>query len=102
DEQLALVKDTGARMDECRAKLEPLMEMRRISGDRASRVAELAKYMAGQENQRPDTVEYRSAGAYAIEMWKAGLGQQEAVDRLHTYNRAAAHQTTTDTTGLIP
>src|SRR5262245_14532635 len=37
-----------------------------------------------------------------MEMWQAGLGNHEARTRLELYNRAAAHQTTADNTGLIP
>ena len=47
-------------------------------------------------------MEYRSAGQYVIDRWRAGLGENEARERLELYHRAAAHQTSTDTTGLLP
>lgn len=101
DDQLGLVTDTKKRMEEVNAKLDPLMEMRRISGDSAGRVAEIAKYMSSQPTPARE-VEYRSAGAYVLDVWKAGLGAGEAQDRLEIFNRAAAHQTTSDNPGLIP
>ena len=57
--------------------------------------------MEGRGN-RPTKVEYRSAGEYALDMWRAGLGNQDARERLDIFNRAAAHQTTADNPGLLP
>ena len=47
-------------------------------------------------------MEYRSAGEYVLDRWRAGLGMEEAVYRLDLYHRAAAHQTTGDNPGLLP
>jgi HK97 family phage major capsid protein len=101
DEHLQLVNDTNKRMAECNAKLEPLLENRRIAGDSTERVQQLAKYM--QNQPRPHApVEYRSAGAYVLDYWRAGLGVEEASERMQLFNRAAAHQTTSDNPGLLP
>jgi hypothetical protein len=35
-------------------------------------------------------------------MWRAGLGNTDARERLELFNRAAAHQTTGDNPGLLP
>jgi hypothetical protein len=101
DEQLAIVNDQKTQMEKVNAKIEPLIEMRRISGDSAARVAEIAKYMSNQPGPPPE-VEYRSAGAYVLDYWRAGLGIEESRTRLQTFNRTAAHQTTTDNPGLLP
>jgi HK97 family phage major capsid protein len=101
DEKLELVNDARARLKVIEEKMEPLMEMRRISGDSAKRIAEIAKFMQDKPGPPPD-VEYRSAGEYVMDRWRSGLGQQEATQRLDTYHRAAAHQTTADNPGLIP
>ena len=50
----------------------------------------------------PRAIEYRSAGEYVLDYWKAGLGADDAQERLELYNRAAAHQTTADNPGLLP
>jgi HK97 family phage major capsid protein len=101
DEQLELVNDTKKRMDAVNKKIEPLMEMRRISGDSAERIAQLAKYMQDGP-AKPKDVEYRSAGEYILDYVRAGNGSEESRSRLEIYNRAAAHQTTADNPGLLP
>jgi HK97 family phage major capsid protein len=47
-------------------------------------------------------VEYRSAGAYAVDMVEAHLGSRDAQERLEFFYRAAAHQKTSDNLGIIP
>jgi HK97 family phage major capsid protein len=47
-------------------------------------------------------IEYRSAGAYALEMYKAALGDRQSQERMEYFYRAAAHQKTGDNAGLIP
>ena len=101
DDQLALVTDTRQRMEEVNKKIEPLMEMRRISGDSAERIKQLAVYMQDKP-AGPETVEYRSAGAYVLDYWKGSLGATDAMKRMDLYNRAASHQTTADNPGLLP
>jgi HK97 family phage major capsid protein len=101
DEQTELVKETRNRIERVNEMMKPLEEARRISGDSAERIRQLAVYMQG-EDKRPKEIEYRSAGHYALDMWRAGLGEDEARQRLDVYNRAAAHQTTGDNPGLIP
>src|SRR5262249_45822011 len=105
-EKAELVTEARKRMDTVQTMMAPLIESRRISDDSAQRVAEIARFMSAKPAQ-PNAVEYRSAGEYALDMWRAGLGQDEARDRLHRWgqqpeNRAAAHQTTADNLGLIP
>ena len=47
-------------------------------------------------------VEYRSAGEYALDAYKSALGDRSAAERIELYERAAAHQKTSDNAGLIP
>jgi HK97 family phage major capsid protein len=101
DEQFEMVDDTRKRMSVINDKMAPLLEMRRISGDSAARVAEIAKYMSNTPGP-PQAIEYRSAGEYIVDVWRSGLGVEEATQRLETYTRAASHQTTADNPGLIP
>ena len=58
--------------------------------------------MAQTEGKPKREMEYRTAGAYALDMWQAGLGNRDAVERLDLYHRAAEHQLTTDSTGVLP
>jgi HK97 family phage major capsid protein len=101
NEQLELVTRAKDRISECNRLMAPLEESRRISAESSDRIAALAKYM-DDAPARPTEVQYRSAGEYVLDMWKAGLGSPDANQRLELYNRAAAHQTTSDNTGLLP
>jgi HK97 family phage major capsid protein len=106
DEKLELVTRARDRIAAIERQMGPLMEMRQISGTSADRIRQIAQFMQGDRGPTLD-VEYRSAGEYALDMWRAGLGQEDAKDRLTRWamkpeNRAASHQTTADNVGLIP
>jgi len=101
DEQLELVTRAKDRIATVNRLMQPLEESRRISTESSERIANLAKFMNDQPD-RPTQIEYRSAGAYVLDRWRAGLGEAEAEHRLELYHRAAAHQTTTDNPGLLP
>lgn len=47
-------------------------------------------------------VEYRSAGEWLLDGYKAHMGDREAGQRMEIFNRAAAHQKTTDNAGVVP
>jgi hypothetical protein len=99
ESEMELVTRARDRIEVVNRNMQPLEEARRISTDSEERIAALAQFMARQ----PETsVEYRSAGAYVIDIWRAGLGGEEATRRLDLFNRAAAHQTTADNPGLLP
>jgi hypothetical protein len=101
EEQLELVTRARDRIAKVNELMAPLEESRRISAESSERIAQLARFMSDKPD-KPATVEYRSAGAYILDYWKAGLGADEAIHRLDLFNRAAAHQTTADNPGLLP
>lgn len=83
----------------------PLRDAARISADSSRRSAELVEAFAIARNPGlvPGNVEYRSFGAYAVDVWQAmQRGGDDSARRLEMYHRAAAHQTTGDNPGLIP
>jgi len=100
--EMELVTRARDRITECSTNLDPLIEARRVSQASTGRLAEIAQYMRDQDGRPPRMVEYRSAGEYCLEQWRAGLGDREAAERLEVFHRAAAHQTTADNAGLIP
>jgi HK97 family phage major capsid protein len=104
DNKLDLVTRARDRIDFLNKQMGPIEEARRISGESSERIARIARYMQG--DQKPvGAVEYRSAGEYAIDMWKSSLGDDAAKERLYRWqneNRAASHQTSADNPGLIP
>jgi HK97 family phage major capsid protein len=86
-------------------QLEPLRESSRIALDARQRAevinAEIER-MRGRGGVQGD-VEYRSAGAYLADLYAAAMnGGDDARNRLESFNRTAAHQTTTDNPGLLP
>lgn len=101
DEQLELVTETRNRIARVSDLMKPLEEASQISGASAERLAEISRYMTAATD-RPPEVEYRSAGEYILDYWQAAMGVEGAVKRMHTFNRAAAHQTTADNPGLLP
>jgi HK97 family phage major capsid protein len=103
DEQLELVTRSRDRIKKVNELMLPLEEARQISSVSAERIASIAHLMSRQDP--PSAVEYRSAGAYALDLYDAGLGNEEAKGRLDRWwreNRAASHQTTTNASGLVP
>lgn len=101
DQDMELIGRARDHIVSANNKLGPLMEARSVAQASTSRLADLAIAMRGGD-RAPVQIEYRSAGEYLIEQWRAGLGDREAAGRLDLYERAASHQTTTDNPGLIP
>jgi len=101
EKEMELANRSRDRIKTVSELMQPLEEARKISGDSAERIAQLARYM-GERDEKPKEMEYRTAGAYVLDYWRAGLGAKDAVERLELYNRAAAHQTTADNPGLLP
>ena len=98
-QEMELVTRARDRIHEVNGLIGPLADAARIAAESRERIARLAP---ATMTNRPSVIEYRSAGAYAIDMWRAGLGQEEARERLELFHRAAAHQTTADNPGLLP
>jgi hypothetical protein len=48
------------------------------------------------------SLEYRSAGAFAQDMYMAALGHRAPRQRLEIFERTAEHQTTVDSEGIVP
>src|SRR5262245_8798166 len=101
-QEMELATRARTRVGELQPQVDQLIELRRMGSESRAKIAELAPFMRDREEQRPKEIEYRSAGEYALDLWRAGLGQGEARQRLEIYNRAAAHQVTGDNPGLIP
>jgi HK97 family phage major capsid protein len=101
--EMELYQRASSRMGDLEAQIEPLREAARIAALSNRRTAELAEQFSAARNpNQPGPVEYRSASGYALDRWKAALGNDDAKSRLDIYERAAAHQTTGDNPGIIP
>jgi HK97 family phage major capsid protein len=99
-QELELVTRTRDRIGAINGQITPLKEAGEIAAQSAETRAQIAQLVTG--TRAPQQVEYRSAGEFIVDFWRAGLGVEEAVQRQDMYKRAAAHQTTGDNPGLIP
>jgi HK97 family phage major capsid protein len=101
--ELELITRARDRITVVNGLLEPLREASRIARQSRETTATIAAEYARERNpESGQVVEYRSAGAYVLDRWRAGLGGEEAAGRIDLFHRAAAHQTTADNPGLLP
>ena len=103
DEEKVLISESRGRMAVLKDQLETIEDVARVSYEAASRAREVGQeiqMLKGRSESSP--VEYRSAGAFALDTWKAASGSREAKDRLEMYYRAADHNRTGDEPGVIP
>jgi HK97 family phage major capsid protein len=103
EQEMELLTRTRERLSSLASQLDPLRDATRIARESAERTAQIAAE-AGRAlaTGAGGPVEYRSAGEFVMDVWQAGLGVGEAVERLALYTRAASHQTTADNPGLLP
>jgi len=100
-QEMEMATRARTRVGELQPQLDQLIDLRRMGSESRAKIAELAPFMREQP-AAPKEIEYRSAGEYAMDQWRAGLGDADARQRLEIYNRAASHQKTSDNPGLIP
>ena len=114
DNELALIARHREVLTRTQAQMIPLREAakvqedsRRMHADLASDAARRAERLDRARNERNGggngrPIEYRSAGAYILDLWRGSNGDEDARNRVDMFNRVAAHQTTSDNPGLLP
>lgn len=101
--EMELITSARDRITFLSGQIGPLAETVQIARRSQDRAAEIAAELAAVRSpEMAQRIEYRSASAYAIDKWKSGIGDKDALLRLDLYHRAAAHQTTPDNPGIIP
>ena len=100
-QEMELATRARTRVGELQPQLDQLLELRRMGSESRAKLAELAPFMREQPGPAKE-IEYRTAGEYVLDQWRSGLGDSDASGRLEIYNRAASHQTTANSPGLIP
>jgi HK97 family phage major capsid protein len=100
--ELKLVGSMRTRIGEIKVQLDELESTAEIAGQVSNRMRQLDVAISTARRVGDDPVEYRSAGQYICDQWSAHLGDRNAQQRLEVYNRVAAHQKTSDNTGIIP
>ena len=92
-----------SRMVELRHQLDVVESTEETFRETNNRLAQLDQAMTtSRKGAEAGVVEYRSAGAWALDSYQASLGDRQAAERLEVYNRVAAHQKTGDNLGVIP
>lgn len=91
-----------SRMGDLKNQLEELEAVSNVAGQVAERMKQFDQAMTVARRGGETTVEYRSAGAWALDSYKAAIGNREARERLEVFYRAAEHQTTPDNLGVVP
>ena len=103
EEESRLLTETRDRMGAIKAQLEQVEDINRVAYETRNRAVQVDQAIQGYKG-KPSVgeVEYRSAGAYALDSYKSHLGDREATERLELFYRAAAHQKTSDNLGVVP
>jgi len=98
-----LVTESRKRIEVVEEQLESLRAASMRSQQARQKAAEIQAQFAKMRHE-VDTgeIEYRSAGAYVLDQYAAAMNDRQAQERLEIFNRAAAHQKTSDNAGLIP
>ena len=96
------LKNLRDRMTELRSQLDEVESTVQIAQSTADRMKQLDLAISTGRRTGSQTVEYRSAGQFICDQWAAHLGDREAQERLEVFSRAAAHQKTSDNTGVVP
>jgi len=91
-----------ARIKEIAPQIQQIENMAEIAGQVNDRLKQIDVATTSARHYGSNPVEYRSAGEYICDQWSAHLGNRGAQERLEIYSRAAAHQKTSDNTGVIP
>ena len=90
------------RMGEIQSQLSELEATSDLNGQVHARMKELDYAMTTARRQGNEPVEYRSAGAWALDSYMASIGDRAAGERLEVFHRTAAHQKTPDNLGVVP
>jgi HK97 family phage major capsid protein len=98
-----LITEARKRIEVAEEQAETLQAASDRSRQARQRAADIQDQFAKMRHEVDNgAIEYRSAGAYVLDQYKAAMNDRQAQERLEIFNRAAAHQKTSDNAGLIP
>jgi len=103
DNERELTTGARSRIQDVEQQLELLYENRTRTMAARERADQVGREMARLRTEVDNgPVEYVSPGHYLMDTWKAHLNDRSAQERLQVFERAAAHQKTTDNLGIVP
>lgn len=103
DNEKELTVQARSRLEALDDQLKHLYEARNRTTAARQRAADVHREFDRLRHQVDNgPVEYRSTGAYLSDYIAASTGSRDALERLEVFNRAAAHQKTSDNLGVVP
>lgn len=95
--------EARSRMGALKEQIDQLEDTARVASEIAQRARQVdLAITTARRSHEAGPVEYRSAGAYLLDYLAAQTGSRDAKERLEVFERAAAHQKTSDNLGVIP
>lgn len=101
DEQ-QLVNETRGRIEVIKSQLDTVEGFAKAAYETSNRSRQIGQALDEMRGRSTGPIEYRTAGEWALDSYKAHLGDRECRDKLERFYRAAAHQTTADNLGVVP
>lgn len=103
EEEKGLLVETRGRMENIKGQINELEDISRVAAEVNQRIRVVDSQVVNRRGELVSgPVEYRSAGEYSMDTYYAALGSRDAKERLEVFERAAAHQKTTDNLGVVP
>ena len=102
DAEKELLGSMRGRMVAIRGQIEQLEAISSETQKYSERLRQLDDATTKSRRTGGQAVEYRSAGHWMLDTYKAATGDRAAAERLELFYRIAAHQKTSDNLGVVP
>jgi HK97 family phage major capsid protein len=103
DNEVELIRSAKSRVDSVKNQLDTLYESRSATMGARQRAIDVQRELNRLRTEVDNgPIEYRSSGAYLVDYIAGSNGSRDAMERLTTFTRAAAHQKTSDNLGVVP
>lgn len=96
------LQNLRGRITELRTQLEELEATSTLRDQVAQRMQQFDQAITAARRNGDRDTEYRSAGAWMLDTYRAAIGDRQAAQRLEMFHRTADHQKTTDNLGIVP
>lgn len=105
DDKKMLV-ETRERMENIKEQIENLESVHRTAASIRTRARDVDREISNSRSEyQRGPVEYRSAGAYTLDLYNAAMGKRDAKERLQVFERQSVdneHMTTEANEGILP
>lgn len=103
DSERESLKDLRDRISVINGQIDDLESTAELAGQAFNRMQQFDEAITkARRGKGEEELQYRSAGEWALDSYKAAIGDRESRERLETFYRVAAHQKTADNLGVIP